>query len=118
MPEIRSTDLSITADGRVIEIKNARKGNFALNKAITRPEGFRNFAEDPAAFAASHGLNIDAEIGKALAASLKDVESLKDLHEIVRGGAFADPGGTVSCTLWAVAAGSFSVASSKVAVAF
>lgn len=118
MPEIRSTRLGLSVDGRTIELKNERKGNFALNRALAKPEGFREFAANPAAFAAKYHFEIDETLSKQLAERLAGIESIRDLRDIVTGGGFTDPADKVGATLWAVAEGSYSVSSSKVAVAF
>ena len=112
MAEIKANRLSILADGKSIEIKNPSKLNLELNKALLDPQQFQSFTADPKGFAERFDLKIDPEVSSALSAKLSGIKSLDDLQRVTRGE------GDGGATVWAVAGGSFSVASSKIAVAF
>ena len=113
MPRISAKKLSLNVDGKIVELKNETKKNFELNKALNEPEGFKEFAKNPKDFVAKYNLNIDEEISKRLAEKLSRVRDLKDLKNLVHDG--SNP---IGATLWAVAVGSYSIASSKIAVAY
>ncbi|MDR6659656.1 MULTISPECIES: hypothetical protein [Tardiphaga] len=109
MPKIPSLSASLLVDGQVIELKKDGADNFALNKALTDAANFKKFAADPASFARDFGLSIDLGISTQLSKKLVGINSLQDLSLTQVGG---------EATAWAVAAGSYSVASTKIAVAF
>jgi hypothetical protein len=111
MPEFKTTNIDLLVDNKTIQIKNAQKGNFALNKALTKPAEFKKFVADPKAFAATFGLDIDKDVALKLADMASGFGSLDELKT-------AAPDMTVAATAWAVASGSYSIASSKIAVAF
>lgn len=114
MAEIKTTTLSLLADGKTIEIKKPSKLNFEFNKALQDDAQFLKFANDPAAFAKTFDLTIDPSVSGALAGKLQGVKSLGDLQALYRGG----DEGSAGATAWAVAVGAYSVATSKIAVAF
>lgn len=115
MAEIKTTNLSFLVDGKTIEIKKPSKLNFEFNKALQDDAQFAKFVSDPAAFAKKFDLTIDPSVSGALAGKLHGVKSLGDLQALYRGG---DGEGGAGATAWAVAAGAYSVATSKIAVAF
>ena len=112
MPRIKTDTIKLVADGREIDLKTSQRGNFALNRALRRPEGWDAFKDDPRKFAGRFGLDIDTAISDQLREHISDVATLDDLQAI------GDPGGEVSATVWAVAVGAYSVTSTKIAVAF
>ena len=95
-----------------LDIKVESKRNAELNKALLNPANFAEFAKNPKEFAARYDLNIDREISDQLVTKLHGIDSLKALNRYV------NPIDTVGATLWAVAQGAYSVATSKIAVAF
>jgi hypothetical protein len=101
----------MVVDGKVINIKTAEKMNFELNKALVDPNNFKLFANDPKAFVKGYKLDIDTDISNQLSRKLKGVASLETLRSM-------SGDGTVEATVWAVAVGAYSVASTKIAVAF
>ena len=111
MPEIKTNTLSFLVNGKTVEVKKASKLNFELNKALLTDEGFQSFANDPKSFAKKFDLEIDQQLSDQLKGKLGGLKSLKDLHA-------AKGGGESDATVWAVAGGSYSVATSKIAVAF
>jgi hypothetical protein len=112
MPKIKAKTLDIVADGKVINVKTPDKLNFEMNKALQDPEKFKRFAADPRSFAKEYRLEIDQDISRQLSQKLKGIDSIDALGRI-RG-----RGGEVEATVWAVAEGAYSVASTKIAVAF
>jgi len=108
---INSDVLSLVVDGKAIDIKVASRRNFDLNKALLDADNFKDFIKDPRAFASRFDFTIDRDISDQLSNKLRGFESLEQLDRM------RDPS-QVATTLWAVAAGSYSVASAKVAVAF
>lgn len=109
---IKAKTLNIVADGKPIDIKVESKRNADLNKALLDPANFAEFAKNPKGFAARYDLNIDREISDQLVTKLHGIGSLKTLNRYI------NPIETTGATVWAVALGAFSVATSKVAVAF
>lgn len=115
MPRIKAPTLSLDIAGKIIEVKKPSKRNFDLNKALLRPEDFQKFVTDPKSFAAKFDLAIDDDIATTLSAKLDGLTNLNDLKTVL---VSPDPFGPVGATLWAVAVGVYSVASTKIAVAF
>ncbi len=114
MSRIKAPTLSLNIDGKNIDIKKRSKRNFDLNKALMNPDDFQKFAADPRKFAAKFDLDIDNDISTALSTRLDGIKSREELMVLVD----RPDGGTVYATVWAVASGLYSVASSKVALAF
>lgn len=110
MPEIKTQTLSLFVNGKTVEIKKPSKLNFELNKELNTDVGFASFLQDPKAFAKKYDLEIDQDLSNQLKAKLAGFSSLDELQKL--------KGGDSGATAWAVAAGSYSIASSKVAVAF
>lgn len=111
MPELKTETLTFLVNGKTIEIKKPSKLNFELNKELNTDKGFADFLADPQAFTKKFDLDIDEDLANQLKNKLAGLKSVKDLESIVNWGGDG-------ATAWAVAAGSYSVASSKVAVAF
>lgn len=110
MPEISAKTLSLLVDGKNVEIKNEKETQIDLNNALQDPAKFKEFAKNPATFAKEYGLQIDEALSAQLSSKLKDAGSVDDMQNVVDGANEA--------TVWAVASGSYSVASSKIAVAY
>lgn len=105
--------LDLMVDGKQIAIKRPSKRNAEINWDLRIPENWNDFVADPPEWLAKYDLTIDPELGDQLKVMLDGVASLDDLR------AFLASDGCETCaTVWAVASGSFSVASSKIAVAF
>jgi hypothetical protein len=117
MARISPKTLNLVADGKTIEVKKPSKKNFELNKDLVDPQNFRDFVTDPKTFLAKYDLQVDADIASKLKEKLKGLNNLDDLSKVfpVHGG---DPDNPRGATVWAVALGAFSFATSKVAVAF
>jgi len=114
MGRIKAPTLSLNIDGKNIDIKKRSKRNFDLNKALLNPDDFQKFTADPRKFAAKYDFDIDNDISTALSARLDGIQSREDLMSLL-----ARPDvGPVSATAWAVASGLYSIASTKIAVAF
>ena len=113
MPEIRTTTLDLIVDGKKINVKTHEKRNFELNKALTNKDKFAEFVANPRDFVKAYKLDIDNDISARLSDKLSGIGSLEELVRI-RGG---DDGGG-DATVWAVAVGAYSMASTKIAVAF
>jgi hypothetical protein len=113
--EIPAKELALVIDGRQVDLKKPSKLNFELNKALAKPEGFRAFADDPEGFASGFDLKLDPDIAAALKNKLVGINDLNDLKDLLKN---PQPINPQAATLWAVAEGAYSVASSKVAVAF
>lgn len=110
---IKAKTLKLTVDGnRTIDIKTESKRGAELNKDLLDPARFAEFADNPKEFAAKYGISIDREISNQLSIKLKGLNSLEAVHH------FVNPGDRVGATAWAIAVGSYSIASSKIAVAF
>lgn len=110
---IKAKTLKLTVDGnKTIDIKVDSKRGAELNKALIDPANFAEFAKNPKQFAAKYDLTIDQDISNQLIKKLHGLDSLEAVRRFVK------PGDLVGATLWAVASGAYSVASSKVAVAF
>jgi hypothetical protein len=112
MPGIRSNHLSLQIDGKTVELKTMTRRNLDLNKALLDPAEFKKFAADPQEFAKQYDLNIDPHISAQLASRLSGVGSITDIQRITT------DGGESGATAWAVAHGAYSIASTKIAVAF
>ena len=113
MPEIRTTTLDLIVDGKKINVKTQEKKNFELNKALGNKDKFAKFVANPRDFVKAFKLDIDHDISAKLSDKLSGIGSLEELVRI-RGG---DDGGG-DATVWAVAVGAYSMASTKIAVAF
>lgn len=110
---IKAKNLKLIIDGnRTIDIKTESKRGAELNKALLDPEKFVEFSKNPKQFAAKYDIAIDRDISDQLSTKLNGLDSLEAVRR------FVNPVDLVGCTLWAVASGSYSVSSSKVAVAF
>jgi hypothetical protein len=112
MPKITPTSLSLQVDGKSVELHSDTSKVFEMNKALANPTGFKDFANDPKAFAAKFGLGIDQQVSHQLKSKLTGVASLGELRAI------HDGDGGNGATVWAVAGGAYSISSSKIAVAF
>lgn len=111
MSRISAKSLDLVADGKIINIKTPEKKNFELNKALLNDAEFAKFASNPKEFAKKYKLNIDKSVSDQLASKLNGINRIDDLARISR-----DDGG--EATVWAVAVGAYSMASTKIAVAF
>lgn len=107
-------NISLNIDGKNIEIKNTFKLNSELNKVLLDANEFAKFRENPKDFAKRFELDIDAEISDKLKEKLNGINSVKEIHEKI----FINDIQNKATTVWAIAQGSYSLASSKVAVAF
>lgn len=103
--------LNLVVDGKVIEVKKPSRRNYELNMSLRKKKNFEDFVRDPKKYAALYDLEIDDGISNQLQAKLKGIKSIKDLRRL-------PDIDDVSATVWAVAKGAYSMASSKVAVAF
>lgn len=112
MPEIKASEISLIVDGKNIGVKSPSKLNLELNKDLLDNTKFKQFSADPAGFAKNYDLDIHPDVSTALSAKLQNFSSLSDLHQFVQN--FGGDGATA----WAVASGSYSISSSKIAVAF
>ncbi|MEA2935863.1 MAG: hypothetical protein QOD74_2509 [Variibacter sp.] len=112
MPAIKTSKLSLVVDGKNVDLKTPEKRNNDLNLSLKNAGDFKAFTADPAGFASRFGLSIDKDIAAKLASSLSKFDSLASLQ------AAQDKGSLVAATVWAVAVGAYSVASTKIAVAF
>lgn len=110
---IEKLDLSI--GGKSLAVKDDGDSARRLNQALRDPDDFAQFAADPAKFAKGHGLEISKDMAEQLKVALNGVESLQEA--VGKVGMGRNPG-DVMTTVWAVVAGAYSVASTKVAVAF
>lgn len=110
---LRADNISLNVDGKTIELKNAQLGNADLNTALDDPTKYKEFIADPKGFAAIYGLTIDDNAANHLSVVLSGTQNVSEVDSKV----FRDPS-RVGATVWAVASGSYSVSSSKVAVAF
>lgn len=114
MPErIKATNLDLMVDGRRLEIKNLSKLNLELNAALVDDQQFAEFTANPQAFAARYNLAIDREISDTLKERLTGINSIVEAQRAV-----VHPLDSIGTTVWAVAAGVYSLATAKVAVAF
>ena len=111
MPKITPKSLSLQVDGKSVELHSDTSKVFEMNKALANPAGFKDFANDPKAFAAKFGLGIDQQVSHQLKGKLTGVGSLSELTAL-------HGGGGNGATVWAVAGGAYSISSSKIAVAF
>jgi hypothetical protein len=102
-------------DVRTIDVKVESKRNADLNKALLDPALFPEFARDPKEFAARYDINIDREISDQLVTKLHGLDNLETVDRFINGRGFDD---RLGATLWAIASPVYSVASTKVAVAF
>jgi hypothetical protein len=114
MPRISAESLSLDVDGRKIDLKKPSRGNFELNKALLKPQGFKDFVNDPKAFAAKYELQIDDHIAGQLKQKLAGITSYDELQRVLA----TVGGGDAGATVWAIASSAYSVSTSKVAVAF
>lgn len=105
--------VEITIDGKTAEITKPTARHDELNAALRDPASFQRFKIDPAAFTVEYGLSIDPELAAALRQQLVEARDLDHAHQLA---AIGSGGG--SATVWAVAGGAYSVATSKIAVAF
>lgn len=110
---IKAKNLDLIADGKRIELKNLAKQNLGLNEALLNEKNFQEFASDPKTFASKYNLEIDEGIASALHDRLAGVTSLKEAQQTL-----VNPIDEVGATLWAVAKASYSIADSKIAVAY
>ena len=112
MPKIVPTSMSLQVDGKSIEIHSDKAKVFELNKALANAGNLKEFANDPRNFAAKYGLALDPQISGQLKSKLAGVNSMVELASI-----HGDDGGA-GATVWAVAGGAYSLATSKIALAF
>jgi hypothetical protein len=113
MPKITPKSLSLHVDGKSVELHSDTSKVFEMNKALANSAGFKDFANDPKAFAAKYGLGIDQQVSHQLKGKLTGVGSLGELTAMQGSG----DGGN-GATVWAVAGGAYSISSSKIAIAF
>lgn len=110
---IRANTLRLNVDdNKTIDVKVDSKRNAELNRALLNPEKFQEFSKNPKAFAEKYDLKIDKQISDQLVTKL---DGIKDLDMLSK---YVDPVSMRSATVWAVAVGAYSLASSKIAVAF
>ena len=110
MTKIQPKTLSLNIDGKTVELHHDAAQAFELNKALTDDAEFKAFAADPKSFAAKYHLNIDKAVADQLKSKLSGVACASALQQT--------SGGGVQATVWAVAGGAYSFATSKIAVAF
>jgi len=104
--------LSLTLEGKSVTLNDPKKFSFEMNKSLLNKEVFKEFSQDPELFSTKNGIKIDPALAETLKRKLKGVSSLEEAQTLMKGGC-------LDCaTLWAVAEGSYSVASSKIAVAY
>lgn len=113
MPRITGQTIKLEIDGKIIDIKKPSKRNFSLTKSLLDDIKFQEFVNDPKGYAAKYDFDIDHDISAKLKAKLDGTKSLEDLKKVLD-----DPWDPAGATVWAVAKGVYSVASSKIAVAF
>lgn len=110
---IKAGTLRLTVDGnKSIDVKLASKRGAELNRALLDPANFKEFAADPKKFVGKFDFQIDRDISDQLTAKLTGIKDLEELKK------FVNPIDPVASTVWAIAVGSYSLASSKIAVAF
>jgi hypothetical protein len=110
---IKAKTLSMVVDGTsTIDIKAQSKRGAELNRALLDPAKFAEFTKNPKEFAGRFDIKIDRDISDQLSTKLGGIDSLDTLNRYV------NPGDEVGATVWAVASGAYSVATSKIAVAF
>ena len=102
--------LSLTIDGKTIDLHKPGADTAGLNKALTDSVNFKKFATDPANFAKDFGFDIDKAISTQLSDQLIGLSSVEEI--MTRG---AGRGGN-EATIWAVASGVYSIRSTKIAV--
>ena len=113
MVKITPKTLSLNIDSKSVEVHSDTAKASDLNQALENPATFKEFASDPKTVAGRYGLKIDPTISDQLKTKLAGAQSLSAAKEMVTRG-----GGGAPATVWAVASGSYSVASTKIAVAF
>ena len=113
--KIKPKSIKLTVDDKVIEIKKPSKRNYELNVALLNPEKYKEFVENPREFCSRYDLAIDREISDQLKERLQDFKSLDDMRGML---SVDDPIPDTEATLWAIAQGIFSVASTKALIAF
>lgn len=111
MAGIKVQNIDFVFDGQKVQIKNPEKGSFELNKALHDPVEFGKFVVDPKTFVKNYGLDIDESISVKLSDMIGGFVSIEDLKG-------ASTSLTNGATAWAVASGSYSIATSKIAIAF
>ena len=111
MPVYTPKTLELAVDGKSIDLKSSRTAAHKINVALGDPAKFKSFAADPKGFLAGHGVAIADDLAAHLQSRLTGVISLDHLKTV-------SDGDTPSATAWAVAVGAYSIASSKIAIAF
>lgn len=104
--------VSLVLDGKVVEIKNEKRLNGDLNRSLLDDKNWDAFVSDPKSYTSKYGLVIDDSLSNQLHTQLKGLKSIDAARTAL------DRLGWRAATVWAVAAGAYSVSSSKVAVAF
>lgn len=107
--------LEVNLGGRTMAIKDEGDVARRMNQALRDPDEFTQFAADPAKFAKNYGLDISKDMSEQLKVALNGVDSLQEA--VGKVGVGRNPG-DVMTTVWAIVAGAYSTASTKVAVAF
>ncbi|MER9684681.1 MULTISPECIES: hypothetical protein [unclassified Mesorhizobium] len=107
-----NNSINLNIDGKNVTIENAPQKIKELNTFLENEDNFKQFAQDPDASLKKFNMTVDPDFIDQLKNRLNGKTSIKDLQSKV------GQGGEDNATLWAVAAGSYSISSSKVAVAF
>jgi hypothetical protein len=111
MPVFTPKSLQLSVDGKSIDLNASEAAAHKINVALSNPATFKTFSADPKSFLAGHGVTIGDDVAGHIHTRLAGVASLEVLRNI-RGD------GPVSATAWAVAQGAYSIASTKIAIAF
>jgi hypothetical protein len=111
MPVYTPKTLELAVDGKSIDLKSSRTAAHKINIALGDPAKFKSFAADPKGFLTGHGVTIADDIAAHLQSRLAGVNSIEHLRAI-------SDGNPVAATAWAIAAGAYSIASTKIAIAF
>lgn len=111
MPVFTPKSLQLNVDGKSIDLNASKAAAHKINVALSNPAAFKTFSADPKSFLAGHGVTIGDDVASHIQSRLSGVASLEQLK--IAGG--DDP---APATAWAVAVGAYSIASSKIAIAF
>lgn len=112
MPTSRVSGMTLNVGGVGAKVSQPQaKDAKAMTAALQTASGFADFKANPRSFAARFNVAIDATLSNKIKSSLRGIDSLKAARTKLGTNPRA-------ATAWAVAVGAYSIASSKIAIAF
>lgn len=114
-PNPSDPSLIIETPEYVARVPAPGESDASITDALKNPNEFPRFVADPKQFMQDYNITVQPELSNKLKDAFSSYNTLDEATTGVLGGG---PGCEQCATLWAVAEGSYSVSSSKVAVAY